>query len=178
MGIHYQVRKKELALASLLAAASSLPIFATMKGARTSKSDQVSILEEKLVRNHAVVCVFAALGIGMMVAENYILWSHGGEPDGACEVLKLGSTFTTAFLVVFLYVWHKRKFEHAQAWQHGLRVPLVSPELGSCGPSGRAWRLWAARHTQDRGQATGHPATASGARASRITLQSTFAAFH
>ena len=46
--------------------------------------------------------------------QNYILWSHGGEPDGACEVLKLGSTFTTAFLLVFLYVWHMRKFEHAQ----------------------------------------------------------------
>ena len=46
--------------------------------------------------------------------QNYTLWSHGGEPDGMCEVLKLGSTFTTAFLVVFLYVWHRRKFEHAQ----------------------------------------------------------------
>ena len=46
--------------------------------------------------------------------QNYILWSHGGEPDGVCEVLKLGTTFTTAFLLVFLYVWHMRKFEHAQ----------------------------------------------------------------
>ena len=43
-----------------------------------------------------------------------MLWSHGGEPDSVCEVLKLGSTFTTVFLLVFLYLWHKRKFEHAQ----------------------------------------------------------------
>ena len=52
--------------------------------------------------------------------------------------------------------------------QHGQSTPL------GCAPAwlvrllGRAWRLWAARHSQGRGQATGRPATASGARASRL----------
>ena len=50
--------------------------------------------------------------------------------------------------------------------QHGQSAPLVAPGLGSCGSSGHAWRLCAARHAQGRGQATGRPATASGARAS------------
>ena len=58
-------------------------------------------------------CTTALIG-HLMPWQNYILWSHGGEPDGACEVLKLSTTFTTAFLLVFLYVWHLRKFEHAQ----------------------------------------------------------------
>ena len=81
-------------------------------GSRTSSAELAKQLEAKLVRNHNVVCCFGAAGIGLMVAENYILWSHGGEPDGMCEVLKLGTTFSTAFLLLFLYVWHRRKFDH------------------------------------------------------------------
>ena len=27
--------------------------------------------------------------------------------------------------------------------------PLAVPQLGSCASSGRAWRLWAARHSQE-----------------------------
>ena len=38
-------------------------------GGRTSKVEQVAKLEEKLLRNHAVVLFFAASGIAMMVAE-------------------------------------------------------------------------------------------------------------
>ena len=38
-------------------------------GGRTSKAEQVANLEQKLVRNHAVVVFFAASGIAMMVAE-------------------------------------------------------------------------------------------------------------
>ena len=45
---------------------------------------------------------------------------------------------------------------------------LAPPELGSCGSSGRGWLLWAARHSQGRAPATGRPATASVARASRL----------
>ena len=52
--------------------------------------------------------------------------------------------------------------------QSVVSLPLVAPELGSCGSPARAWRLWAARHSQGRGQATERPATASGARASRL----------
>ena len=50
--------------------------------------------------------------------------------------------------------------------QHGQRTPLAVPQLGSCASSGRAWQLWLARRSQ--GAPTGRPATASGARASRL----------
>ena len=33
-------------------------------------------------------------------------------------------------------------------------APLAVPQLGSCGPSGRAWQLWAARHSQSEAPAT------------------------
>jgi len=81
-------------------------------GARKNMAQVAKELEDKLLRNHNVCLVFGMAGIGLMVAENYILWSHGGEPDGTCEVLKLATSFTTAFLVLFLYVYHRRKFEH------------------------------------------------------------------
>ena len=41
------------------------------------------------------------------------------------------------------------------AWQHGQSAPpLAVPQLGSCTSSGRAWRLWAARHS--RGERPAH----------------------
>ena len=49
-----------------------------------------------------------------------------------------------------------------QVAQHGQSATLAVPQLGSCGSSGRAWRLRAARHSQGRGQATGRPATRLG----------------
>ena len=45
-------------------------------------------------------------------------------------------------------------------------------QLGSCTFSGRAWRLWLARHTPRRAQATRCPATGSGARANRLQSRS------
>ena len=45
------------------------------------------------------------------------------------------------------------------------RPPLAPPERISCASSGRAWQ---ARASNEEGLATGHPATASGARASRL----------
>jgi|SouAtlMetagenome_1021521.scaffolds.fasta_scaffold18446_1 hypothetical protein len=33
--------------------------------------------------------------------------------------------------------------------QQGQSVPLAVPQLGSCASSRRAWRLWAARHSQE-----------------------------
>ena len=59
---------------------------------------------------------------------------------------------------------------HGQSAYPGSMVP----ELGSSSCSGRAWRLWAARHSQGRGQATRTPAMASAARASRLQSR----AFH
>ena len=34
-------------------------------------------------------------------------------------------------------------------------IPLAVPQLGSCGSSGRAWRLWAARRSQSEAQPPG-----------------------
>ena len=36
--------------------------------------------------------------------------------------------------------------------QHARSAPLAAPQLGSCASSGRAWRLWAARHSQGEAQ--------------------------
>ena len=33
--------------------------------------------------------------------------------------------------------------------------PLAAPQLGPCASSGRAWRLWAARHSQGEAQPLG-----------------------
>ena len=33
--------------------------------------------------------------------------------------------------------------------------PLAAPQLGSCTSSGRAWRLWAARHSQEEANPLG-----------------------
>ena len=37
----------------------------------------------------------------------------------------------------------------AQVLQQGQRDPLAVPALGCCASSGRAWRLWPARHSQE-----------------------------
>jgi hypothetical protein len=56
---------------------------------------------------------------------------------------------------------------HVKVEPHGQGARLSSAQLGPCASSGRAWRLWAARHSQGgAGRPTGRPATASGARAS------------
>ena len=55
----------------------------------------------------------------------------------------------------------------AAVGQHGQSAPLAGPQLGFCASSGGAWWLWAACTPRGRGQPTGRPATASGARASR-----------
>ena len=34
-------------------------------------------------------------------------------------------------------------------------TPLAAPQLGSCGSSGRAWRLWAVQHSQSGVQPLG-----------------------
>ena len=47
---------------------------------------------------------------------------------------------------------HKRKvekmFKHLGERQLGQSAPLAVPQLGSCAFSGRPWRLWTARHSQ------------------------------
>ena len=59
-------------------------------------------------------------------------------------------------------------------WWHSLASVMPQYCLGSCSSasSGRAWWPRAARHPQGEAPASANPATASAARASRITLQS------
>ena len=57
--------------------------------------------------------------------------------------------------------------------QQGQSAPLAVPQLGSCASSGRAWWLWAARHSQGRGRATERSATALCARASCLQSRPT-----
>jgi hypothetical protein len=47
-------------------------------------------------------------------------------------------------------------------------LPLAAPQLGSCASSGRAWRLWAARHSQEEAGTLDARPLPLGARASRI----------
>eukprot|EP00964_Phaeocystis_antarctica_P084739 scaffold53428_cov30-Phaeocystis_antarctica.AAC.1 len=48
--------------------------------------------------------------------------------------------------------------------------PWHVPELGPCGSSGCAWRLWAVQPSESECQAPGHPATAPGAGISLLQL--------
>ena len=41
--------------------------------------------------------------------------------------------------------------------QHGQSAPLAGPQLASYASSGRAWRLWAARHSQEEAAPLGAP---------------------
>jgi GNAT superfamily N-acetyltransferase len=52
--------------------------------------------------------------------------------------------------------------------QHGQSAPLAGPQLAFCATSGRTGWLGAACTPRGRGQPTGRPATASGARASGL----------
>ena len=62
----------------------------------------------------------------------------------------------------------RRIDDHTQVLQHAQRAPLAVAQLGSCTSSGRAWRLWAAQHSQGAAPAYGRPATATVARASDL----------
>eukprot|EP00964_Phaeocystis_antarctica_P082710 scaffold51927_cov48-Phaeocystis_antarctica.AAC.4 len=55
-------------------------------------------------------------------------------------------------------------------WQGPRLLRLLGTRLTgtALASSGRAWQLWLARRSQARGQPTGRPVTASGARASRL----------
>ena len=45
--------------------------------------------------------------------------------------------------------------EEEEEEEHGQSAPLAASQLGSCASSGRAWRLWAARHSQEEGDPLG-----------------------
>ena len=73
------------------------------------------VLEEKEKRNFSVVLGLAALGVVIQAVECTVLWRHAGEANAMCEVLKLLSSFFTLWLVLFLFVYYKRKFEVMKA---------------------------------------------------------------
>ena len=52
---------------------------------------------------------------------------------------------------------HRTLQEHLIAVQHGQTAPFAVPQLGSRASSGRAWRLWAARHSQGEAGPLGAP---------------------
>ena len=87
--------------------------------------------------------------------------------DAPPYLLVLEAIASCSFLVK-LAVAEVREGAPKAAPQQGQSAPLAAPQLGSCASPGRAWRLWAARHSQGRGRPTGRPATASGARANRL----------
>ena len=59
-------------------------------------------------------------------------------------------------------------FRHTTVPQHGQCAPLAVPEVGYRASSGRTWQLWLAQLSHEKDWPTGHPAAASGARASRL----------
>ena len=54
---------------------------------------------------------------------------------------------------------------HVKVEQHGQSAPMAAPQLGPCASS---WRLWASSAPSERSRPSARPATASGARASRL----------
>ena len=69
------------------------------------------------------------------------------EEEG-CEVYACAPVASTLELLE----WDKLS---AQAKRHGQSVTLAAPRLGSCASSGRAWRLWAARHSDEEADPLG-----------------------
>jgi len=67
--------------------------------------------EEKLARTFVAIVILAAAGVMLQTAECYWLWAHGGETDTACDALKLCSSATSLWLVVFLFIYYRRKFD-------------------------------------------------------------------
>jgi len=105
--------------------------------AASEQRDTAKTLEEKLARNFVVILVMAFLGTAVQIAECYWLWAHGGETDAACEVLKLCSSFFTLWLVAFLFLYYRRKFELLKATNALLaQDTLASSELLA------SWRTW------------------------------------
>ena len=70
--------------------------------------------EEKLARTFAAVLILAAAGVVLQISEVYWLWSHNSETDSACDALKLCSSATSIWLVIFLFLYYRRKFEQLQ----------------------------------------------------------------
>ena len=77
--------------------------------------DSVRLLESKLSRNFVILLLLASAGTAVQVAECYWLWAQAGESDAVCEVLKLVSTFLTLWLIFFLFLYYRRKFEQLKA---------------------------------------------------------------
>ena len=48
---------------------------------------------------------------GVVLWQTYLLRARGGDADGVCEILKLLVSFSTVWLAIFLFLYHRHKFE-------------------------------------------------------------------
>ena len=72
---------------------------------------RICALDARLERNHYVVTALGGAGLALMIIENHRLWHLSGEPDALCEVLKIVTSFLTAWQLLFLYLYYFRKYE-------------------------------------------------------------------
>ena len=101
-------------------------------------------------------------------AANPLLPLHHTGKTTILYKLQMGEVVTTVPTIGFNVETVQYKNLRFQVWQHGHIAPLAVPEVGPRASPGHAWQLWLARRSQGRGWPTGRPATASGARASRL----------
>ena len=73
-----------------------------------------------------------------------VLSSSGHEVESAQRFLEAKARFPEGS-----EPWAKATASAFDVLQHGQSAVLAVPQLGSCASSGRAWRLWAARHSQE-----------------------------
>ena len=68
------------------------------------------------------------------------------------DYFNIGATSVMSYMVI------AARFKGGAVCQHGQSAPLAVPQLGACASSGRAWRLWAARLSQEEAGPLGvHP---------------------
>ena len=97
-------------------------------------------------------------------------------PASSCADVVLGGRVWKAAPALCAWMGRTTARSKQPSLVPALVAALVAPGLAPCASAARAWRLWAARHSQRRGRPAGIPATASGARARR--LQRTLRPFH
>ena len=73
-----------------------------------------------------------------------VLSSSGHEVESAQRFLEAKARFPEGS-----EPWARATASAFDVLQHGQSAVLAVPQLGSCASSGRAWRLWAARHAQE-----------------------------
>ena len=88
---------------------------------------------------HHLTAFVTHLALVSHTSQVNLLWTNGGEPDASCDLLKLVSSVLTLWLVAFLIVYYRRKFEQLKV----TNVLLPQDTLISSGLliSAREWSL-------------------------------------